>query len=83
MDAMVPAVSKLWSCGTLDEGFQHVQNASAHLDEMALARELQDSCLICIILSIPCELFYLCMIPRTWKTFCDRMLPEPSIKATQ
>ena len=48
MAAMVPAVSKLWSCGTLEDGFQHVDASSVPLDEMALARELQDSVLILV-----------------------------------
>ena len=35
------AVSKLWSCATLQEGMQHVLTASATLDEEALERELK------------------------------------------
>ena len=38
-----PGVSKLWSCGTLFEGMEHVLSDSATLDEAALERELKDS----------------------------------------
>ena len=37
-------VSKLWSCGSLADGYTHVMDASAPLDEQALQRELQDPC---------------------------------------
>ena len=57
-----PAVSKLWSCGTLHDGIAHVLQASSTLDEKALLRELEDR------LFLNTRKSFFLYVVRSWKS---------------